>query len=151
MNAPDPHLLGPGLLPTPFTADEIRRATGNGKTIRLRIDLPDGSSIERINRFRETDAEGATLDQCTVLAPEQVSSKRVTWSELQAHAAFPAETTTVSIETIDLPMGALRCLRYDTEDGIFWFSVEHPGMPVRYQAMADGGVMRTTVLGFDYD
>ncbi|MBW8764304.1 MAG: hypothetical protein JF592_17290 [Microbacterium sp.] len=143
----DPHILGPGLLPTPFTAAEIRDATGRGKTIRIRIDLPDGTASSRYNRFSETDAEGATLERWSNDDRSDLSANRVTWLELQQHAAFDAETTSVSSETLSIPLGEVECLRYDTEDGTFWFSVAHPGMPVQYES---GGV-RTTVVGVEYD
>ncbi|MCS3442764.1 hypothetical protein [Microbacterium phyllosphaerae] len=150
MSATDPHILGPGLLPTPFTADEIREATGAGKTIRLRVEQPDGSTGERVNRFRETDAEGATLDRWAAETPEAVVSSRVTWAELQSHAAFPSDRTSVTTETLDTPLGSLTCQRYDTADEpgdpveSFWFSLAHPGMPIRYEVPIGDGVMRTT-------
>lgn len=143
----DPHILGPGLLPTPFTAAEIRDATGHGKTISIRIDLPDGTVSSRYNRFSETDAEGATLERWSNDDRSDLSGNRVTWLELQQHAAFDAETTSVSSETLSIPLDELECLRYDTEDGTFWFSVAHPGMPVQYES---GGV-RTTVVGVEHD
>lgn len=157
MNPSDPHVIGPGLLPTPFTAAEIRDATGTGKTIRLRVELPDGSAFERVNRFRETDAEGATLDRWNGESPGDVASGRVTWAELQSHAAFPADRTTLSTETIELPIGRVECLRYDTKDApdadteTFWFSTAHPGMPVRFDSPADGGMVRTTVVSVERD
>lgn len=142
----DPHVLGPGLLPTPFTADEIRDATGAGKTIRMRMDAPDGTVAYRLNRFREADAEGATLDRWAEDAPGEVVSNRVTWAELQGHAAFDADTTTVSTEVLGIPLGEVNCLRYDTEDGTFWFSLAHPGMPVQYESEG----LRTTVVSIEY-
>lgn len=143
----DPHILGPGLLPTPFTADEIREATGTGKTIRMRMDAADGSVAFRVNRFREVDADGATLDRWAEGTPAEVSSNRVTWAELQGHAAFDAETTSVSTEVLRIPLGEVNCLRYDTEDGVFWFSLAHPGMPVQYESEG----LRTTVISITYD
>jgi hypothetical protein len=147
MTTPDPHLLGPGLLPTPFTADEIRDATGRGTTIRLLLEGPDGPLGEHVNRFRETDAEGATLDRWAADDPKEVVSNRVTWAELQGHAAFDAATTSVSTVSLSSPLGELTCRRYDTDDGVFWFSIAHPGMPVQYES--DG--MRTTVLSVQPD
>lgn len=143
----DPHILGPGLLPTPFTAEEIRTATGRGKTIRIRIDLPDGSIATRVNRFSETDADGATLERWSLADRSDVSADRVTWLDLQRHAAFDTATTTVSTETLVLPLGELTCLRYETADGTFWFSPGHPGMPVRYES--DG--VSTTVESIEHD
>ncbi|MFB7249239.1 hypothetical protein [Microbacterium sp. NPDC056234] len=157
---PEAHVLGPGLLPTPFTAEEIRRATGGGKTIRIQIENPDGSRSLRVNRFRETDAEGATLDRWasgpTGIVEGEISSGRVTWTELQGHAAFPSDRTVLSSETLDLPIGRVDCLRYDVRDSAdaeptaFWFSVAHPGMPVRYETPVDGGIQRTTVIAIEW-
>lgn len=147
MTASDPHLLGPGLLPTPFTADEIRAATGDGTTLRIRVDRPDGSHVVRVNRFRETDAEGATLERWDEAAPGEVSASRVTWADLQGHAAFDAATTRVSSESLSIELGDVLCLRYDGPDGVFWFALAHPGMPVRYEV---GGV-RTTVIEVVHD
>jgi hypothetical protein len=147
MDTPDPHLLGPGLLPTPFTADEIREATGAGKTIRLLLEGPDGPLGEHVNRFHDTDAEGATLDRWNATDPKTVVSHRVTWLELQGHAAFDAETTSVSTVSLTSPLGDLTCRKYETGDGVFWFSIAHPGMPVQYES--DG--MRTTVLAIELD
>lgn len=143
----DPHLLGPGLLPTPFTAAEIRDATGTGKLIRLLLEGLDGPIGEHVNRFRDTDEEGATLDRWAVEDPSAVVSNRVTWAELQAHAAFDADTTSVSTVALSSPLGALTCRKYETGDGVFWFSIDHPGMPVQYES--DG--LRTTVLSIEQD
>ncbi|MFS0895068.1 hypothetical protein [Microbacterium sp. 179-I 3D3 NHS] len=145
MDSTDPHVLGPGLLPTPFTAEEIRAATGSGKLIRLLLEGPDGPLGEHVNRFRDTDAEGATLDRWAAADPRAVVSHRVTWAELQGHAAFDAGTTSVSTVSLSSPLGDLTCRRYDTHDGVFWFSIDHPGMPVQYES--DG--MRTIVLSME--
>jgi len=147
MSETDPHLLGPGLLPTPFTAAEIRDATGSGKVIHLLLEGPDGPLGEHVNRFRDTDEEGATLDRWAVEDPNAVVSNRVTWADLQGHAAFDAETTSVTTISLSSPLGELTCRKYDTDDGVFWFSIAHPGMPVQYES--DG--MRTTVLSIERD
>ncbi|WP_194421277.1 hypothetical protein [Microbacterium abyssi] len=140
---PDPHVLGPGLLPTPFTADQIRDAARGGKTIRMLVEEPDGSTRFRVNRFRDPDDEGAMLERWTSgptgIVEGEITSSRVTWRELQGHAAFPADLTTLSSETLKLPIGRVECLRYevresaDAEPDTFWFATAHPGMPVRYE------------------
>ncbi|MGW8482420.1 hypothetical protein ACWGJP_04735 [Microbacterium sp. NPDC055903] len=154
----DAHLLGPGLLPTPFTAGEIRGAARGGKTIRMLVEAPGEASLIRVNRFRDADDEGATLERW-VSGPDRVvdgavSRSRVTWRELQAHAAFDADRTVLSTQTLDLPIGRVECLKYEVhgEDArveTFWFSVMHPGMPVRYEVPVDGGVRRTTVIAIE--
>ena len=43
MTAEDPHVLGPGLAPTPFTADEIRQGCRPGRPVsnqKRRIAVP---------------------------------------------------------------------------------------------------------------
>lgn len=147
MSEPDPHQLGPGLLPTPFTAAEIRKATGTGLVIQLLLEGHDGPMGKHVNHFYNTDAEGATLDRWAVAAPKAIVKSRVTWAELQAHAAFDAGTTSMSTVSVTTPLGTLICHRYDTEDGVFWFSVDHPGMPVQFES--DG--LRTTVLSIERD
>ncbi|MFK4729736.1 hypothetical protein ROT00_08635 [Agromyces mediolanus] len=152
----DPRRLGPGLLPTPFTAAEIRAASGTGKTIRLLVEEPAGTSFERINRFVDCDAEGATLEQWRVAADGSIDGEldrgRVSWRELQEHAAFPEATTTVREETLELPFGPADCRRYevrrdaDSPAAVFWFALALPGMPARYELPVPGGVLRTTVL-----
>ncbi|GAA1509929.1 hypothetical protein BJ978_001169 [Agromyces terreus] len=162
--ARDPHVLGPGLLPTPFTADEIRAATGEGKTIVLLVEAPDGSRFERVNRFGDCDAEGATLEQWRLDAAGgidgEATSERVAWRELQEHASFPAESTRRTTVTIETPLGRIECLRYevgaaagesDADEPVatFWFSPEHPGMPVRYEIPTPAGTMRTTAIAIE--
>ena len=154
----DPHVLGPGLLPTPFTADEIRVACGSGRTMRLLVEEPDGERFQRISRFRDCDDEGATLERWRVAADGgvegEVSSGRITWHELQEHAAFPADRTTVSTETLELPIGRLQCLRYDTRVAeptdapvaTFWFARTHQGMPVYREEPTPAGVQRATMV-----
>lgn len=159
----DPHVLGPGLLPTPFTADEISRASGRGKLIRLLVELPDGERFERVNRFVDCDDEGAVLEQWRLDAAGDVDGPVergcVTWVELQEHAAFPAEHTTRSGVTLELVLDgeatALDCLLYEVRHGDdvqvtrFWFALAYPGMPVRYEVPTPTGVARTTVAAID--
>lgn len=158
---PDPHLLGPDLLPTPFTAAEIREASGRGKTIRLLVEGPGETRYERVNRFSECDEEGAVLARWRLDADGaidgEVSSDRVTWLELQWHAAFPADSTSLGDEIIELPIGRLACLRYETRDTpdapleTFWFAHDYPGMPVRYEVPTPEGLQRTTVIAVDVE
>lgn len=153
----DPHVLGDGLLPTPFTAEEIRQAAGDGLTVVLFVESPDGSRHERVNRFEQTDAEGATLRAWFTEAPDEAVTSRVTWRELQEHASFPRAHTTVTDEELALPFGRVRCRRYEIADApdapveTYWFSLEHPGMPVRYEVPLDGGMLRTTVRSIRRD
>jgi hypothetical protein len=150
----DPHVLEPGRAPTPFTADEIRHGCPAGRTIRLRVDVPGETSILRVNRFLDCDASGATMERTRLSldgdplgAPE---AARVTWRDLQDHASFPADRTTIESERIDTAIGELDCLRYTVRDGsteeVFWFARELPGMPIQYLTREAGDVVTTVAV-----
>lgn len=141
----DPRVLGPGLAPTPFTADEIRAASQAGRTIELLVEGDGEEPYRRYNRYLACDDEGATLERGR--PGGEIETRRVTWAELQSHAAFPAAMTTIEPETIDIPLGRLDCLRYTVRDGddvtVFWFATKYPGMPVRIR---ESGCTTTMVV-----
>jgi hypothetical protein len=155
----DPHVLAPGTAPTPFTAEEIRAGCPEGRTITLLVEPADGSPWRRVNRFVDTDPEGATLQRWR-LGPDgepegAVEGGRTTWLQLQAHASFPADAVTIERDTVELPIGVVEAVRYTVTDdeGVetFWFAKAFPGMPVRYESLgAGGGVDRTTMIGNDH-
>ena len=158
MTSDDPHVLAPGMAPTPFTAAEIRSGCPEGRTITLLVEPATGSPWRRVNRFVATDHVGATLERWRVGPdgqPEgEVAASRLTWLQLQGHASYPADVVTIAPDTVDLPMGSFDALRYTVEDddgvATFWFAPAFPGMPVRYESPADGsGIDRTTMIGND--
>jgi hypothetical protein len=115
----DPHLLRPDHRPTPFTADEIRLGCQPGRTIRMLVIQPGEEPVVRVTRFASGDAEGAeqehwqeTPDGARLTETER---RRSTWLGFQGHASFPADTTEIDEETIDIPAGRFECLRYTTE------------------------------------
>lgn len=149
---PDLHILGAGLAPTPFTADEIRAGCPEGRTIRLFLEPAGGDAVHRLNRFVGCDEEGATLERA-MLSPDgdvagPLEAERVTWLGLQRHASFPEGLTTIEPATVDLPIGTVDCLRYIVRDGedvdTFWFALAHPGMPVRYASAPQTVTMVST-------
>lgn len=150
----DPHLLGDGLLPTPFSAAEIRAGCPAGRTIRLLVEPVSGAPYERMNLFVDCDAEGATIESWVVGVdgePVDRSADRSTWLDLQRHASFPAATTRRTEETVDLPLGRLECLVYTRDSGArFVFAKGHAGMPARYELPdGAGGVEVTTMVADD--
>ncbi len=155
VDSSDPHILGPGLLPTPFTADEIRRGCPDGRLIRLLVEVDGQEPFHRTNRFVGGDAEGATIESQRLTLDGrplgEVDAARATWTQLQAHASFPAATTTRIAETIETPLGSNDCVRYTQTDGAtvstFWFAKAAPGMPIRYQAEESGRIVsRVTMI-----
>jgi hypothetical protein len=137
----DPRVLGAGLAPTPFTADEIRAGCPDGHWLLVRTERAGATSFHR-NGFEQGDPAGCVLTSVVTDASGRptgdVLRQRASWLDLQTHAAFPAERTTVVPERIRLAFGERDCLRYEVVDdggtSTFWFALEHPGMPVRYTA-----------------
>ena len=152
--AADPHVMAPGHAPTPFTADEIRRACPVGRTVRLLIEPADGPPVHRLSRFVRCDERGATVEVSGVGADGEPDGPpdvdEVLWLDLQRHASFPADRTAIESETIETPLGAQECRRYTVTGGatkqVFWFAVDLPGMPIRYLTEEDGGVVQTVTV-----
>lgn len=108
----------------------------------------------RTNRFVDCDADGATIERKRLDADGQptgpVDATRSTWAELQGHASFPADKTTIVADTLKLPSGVLDCLRYTVTDGsnvdTFWFARSAPGMPVKVVGREAGRVTSTVTM-----
>ena len=146
MTASDPHVLGPGLAPTPFTADEIRDGCRPGRQI-SREATANGRTTRSTSRYLSADDDGGDIETTAYADDGSVAEReveRVTWAELQGHAAFPAERTTIEQVRLDTPMGAADCLLYTvTADDVvrrFWFDTRRPGMPVRVETEEAGVV-----------
>ena len=144
----DPHVLKPGHAPTPFTADEIRDGCPQGRTIGLLIEPRDGDPYLTLNRFVTVDEEGAdyavesmTMDGEPIDDPIET---RTRWEEFQEHASFPEDQTEIGSETLETPIGTFKCKRYTVTDGptsdVYWFALDKPGMPVKVETMAPGGI-----------
>ena len=150
----DPHVLAPRQAPTPFTAAEIRARCAVGKTIRVLVEIDGEQPFERLTTYVECDDAGATIERST-LAPDgspvgDPEVDRVTWLDLQGHASFPADATTIVPERIATPLGEVDCLRYTVRDGasekVFWFATDLPGMPVRFLTRTGGKVGMTVTV-----
>jgi hypothetical protein len=150
----DPHLLDPDHLPTPFTADEIRAAAPDGYTVETVTEDADGTVTRQRTVFIDGDDEGTTMRAVAIdETGSPTGDERVgpaAWVDLQRHASFPAAATTRSRERIETPLGTLDCLCYEVQAGdatmVFWFSVDHPGMPVRYLRRVGSEITSTTTV-----
>lgn len=138
----DPHVIAPGLAPTPFTAAEIRDGCPPGRVVTVRARHGDGPARLEITRWVSCDDEGAVMEK-TVQDPRsegvtERESYRMAWRDLQAHAAFPKHRTEVTRDSIVTEAGAFECLRYRVEgengDSDYWFALELPGMPIKVQS-----------------
>jgi hypothetical protein len=148
----DPHQLEADHLPTPFTAAEIRDATLPGHTLRLRVEVQGQEPILRATRFVETDDQGA-VQEFRRFTPkgeplDEPVRRRSSWLDFQRHASFPAATTSVSEEPIELEFGRFDALHYMAVDGDrvehYWFARSLPGMPVKTEDW-EGGRLQSSM------
>jgi hypothetical protein len=154
MSEQDPRVLGEGMAPTPFTADEIRQGCPAGRVIMVATEQPGEAITHREIRFLEGDGDTATQRITPVDgdgAPVAESEIRTTsWKDLQAHACFPDDRTTITPVVIHTVLGTLDCLRYevrrDDARDTFWFATALPGMPVRFTRQRQGRVVTTTTV-----
>jgi hypothetical protein len=150
----DPHVIGAGLLPTPFTAEDIRRGCPAGRRILVRVEKEGARPEFWTSYFLRCDDEGADIESGEATADGEPLGKpvvaRSSWSELQRHAAFPADVSRVESRVLDSPFGPLECLVYSVGRGDttsrFWFARRYPGMPVRYEDVDGDRVVASTVM-----
>lgn len=136
--APDPHVLDPQHLPTPFSAEEIREASPDGRTQVVRVQPVGTTASTREIRYDEGGPEGAVQVRTPLGEDGEPSGEpvreAVSWADLQAHASFEAGRTVRERVRLEHPLGDLDCLRYTVRDGDavdhYWFDLSRPGMPV---------------------
>ncbi|MEN0065897.1 MAG: nuclear transport factor 2 family protein [Myxococcota bacterium] len=146
-----PHTIqatkGEAMLPTPFTAAQIREAMPVGAFFEHESQGPDDDAPQRTTwEVVKADEQGCTIAYGGEGAKQE---KAHTWEELRDHARFPAPFTTVTDERIDTALGPLDCRRYtvqspESEPGPtrhFWFCPAMPGAPVRMHTVQDDKVI----------
>lgn len=142
----DPRVLHPGHAPTPFTAEEIRQGCPPGRMVTARTEAAGEPDRVDVTLFVDSDEDGALLES-------NGHEHRVAWRELQGHASFPADATTISEDVVDIPLGRMECLSYrvvaDDVVSTFWFAKDRPGVPVLFVTESNGAVLSTTFVVAD--
>lgn len=152
----DDHVLAPGMVPTPFSAAEIREGCPTGRTVVMRVNDSDGIR-HRLSRFAGVTSEGTTYERADCddagVVVGEVTSVPLTWLDLQAHASFPEAVTVRDTVNLEFDLGTEECSRYTVsgEDGVmtFWFSKNRAGMPVKVTSQRGAQVLSTTVMVSD--
>lgn len=142
---PEANRLHPGHLPTPFSADQIRDASRVGRRIRIRTDAAGETTFREV-RYVATDADGATQQFIPTDADGNQAGppveRRSAWRDLQGHASFAADRTTVEETSHDLAWGTEPCWLFRVSDGEaetrYWFARRLPGMPVIVESWVRG-------------
>jgi hypothetical protein len=133
------------VLPAPFTWEQIRAATKNGRTYRYRVEIPGKPPKERVLTFTKIDENGAEI------FAGGDGPRRMGWAALQKDAEFPKDKSTTREETVKLPGGKFECIVYEVRgtDGEMWtyfFAKSLPGAPVLFYTEQDGRRTKTTTL-----
>ena len=131
--------------PAPFTAEQIRDATKNGRTYRYKVEMPSKPTREYSITFRKVDDGGAEI------FTGSDNSKRMGWLAMQQQSEFPKDKVTTRDEKLKTPAGKFECIVYEVEgdDGEVWtfyFAKKLPGAPVFFYAERNGKRLRTTTL-----
>jgi hypothetical protein len=155
----DPRVVETDHAPTPFTAAEIRTGCPEGRRVTVRNVDSNQQSSYSTTTFTECDEAGSVLVNQAIDEQgkpiRQPNRFRATWDELQSHASFPVERTTITTESITTPIGEHNCLRYDIDDGerirTLWFATSLPGLPIRTQEGEGAGArLSSELIGDDY-
>lgn len=152
---PDPDAA---FAPMPYTAAQIRAASGTGRTITFVIEAPDKPPSRKRIRFVASDDEHATLKSEILDADGKVVGEPemsiASWDELRHHAAYPKATTTIVDAVAETPGGSFKCRRYTviekTPEGdkrtIACFANELPGPPVEMSVEVGGALVMSMSL-----
>ena len=135
------------MLPTPFTAEQIRAEWAAGLRLTMRRWALTGERLERW-RVVAADAEGVEIEHATVDADGSVVgepvTRRSTWTELRDHASFSATVAARSRVTRSTALGELEGWLYAVtgpDAGMrseYFFADSLPGAPVQMTAWQDG-------------
>jgi hypothetical protein len=139
-SAPSVMSDGDAMLPTPFTAEQIRDEWVEGFRLTMRRWALNGERLERW-RVVTADADGVEIEIAVVDAEGVVAGEptigRSTWQELRDHASFPAAAATRSRVSRSTALGELEGWRYTVtgpEAGMtseLFFADSLPGAPVQ--------------------
>lgn len=143
---PESNRMAPDRAPTPFSAGEIANGCQPGRSSIYRI-VEEGSPAFEL-RWEFTGGDDLHAEFATHPHDEQgaplgaAATTRISWSELQAHASYPQEQTSITIETITVPAGTFECFKYRVTDGRIlteaWFPLDLPGPPALKVDTVDG-------------
>lgn len=125
----------------PFTAEQIRAATKEGRTYRFAMQQGE-QTLTVTMRFSEVTDAGATIERSVVDAAGNTvdqGKEQATWDVLVDHASYPADATEITETSIEVPAGRFDVMLYTikTEQegnpvvSRMYFARELPGAPVK--------------------
>jgi hypothetical protein len=144
--------------PFPYTPEQIRDATQVGRTYLFGIQEAGKDPLRSRMRFTSVSPERAVVESeildsaGNVVGPARTSTS--TWAELQAHATFPGQGTTITEEEVETPGGTFLCMKYHVVDPqpdgtvvtIAHFAKDLPGPPVKMHREKNGQHVMSMLL-----
>ena len=146
------------LAPVPFPPGELADNLAVGSTIKYRMAPAGQPPFYVTTEFVTVDDAGTTMrDVHTELDGTPRGEPRTTeatWRELESHAHFPRESTTIADDVVDVPAGRFEAYRYEITAAVdgaqtttrLWFGKELPGPPVKMVREVDGQVVLEMAL-----
>ena len=145
----------PAHLPTPYTADQLRRSLRVGSHTLSRIEREGAPTRIQRTTVVAADDHGCRLEAETWdegdFSSIQGAAFEASWSELRDHARFPAASAERSREVREFCGREWDCWRYtvrraDGGERSMWFPLESPGSPALFEQTADGRTVYREVL-----
>ena len=137
------------LAPFPFTPESIRAFNTPGTVITMEARNGGDRRIVTI-RWTDADEESGEFEETSVDAATSGLSRatiRRTWVELQHHASYPIDKTTIQPARLHTAAGEFDCQLYEVEtsEGVerYWFAKQAPGLPVRTEVELGGRLTRS--------
>lgn len=142
---PASNIMQEGHAPTPFSAEEIR-ATCTTSTIKYLVEMKGREDTYQITEFINISESGSYFNEITTDKNGKVQRRRrknyAEWTDLQEHASFPEENTTITTDKIKLKPGEFECFVYTVKTGDrltkLYFAKKLPGPPVYYEKFNKG-------------
>lgn len=138
----------PGLLPFPYTAEEIRLGNPPGTVLVHRLERAGSPTVLRETHFVADDGTTAGMREVVRQDGDVIreSAGEATWVELRDHASFPADAAVRAEASCEVPAGRFDCWLYtvagdDGSESRFWFARSRPGPPVLYEVEQGGEVV----------
>ena len=106
---PEANRMRPDSVPTPFSAEEIRKGCPNGRINTFRIENPGKDPHLNYQRFHDGTKDAANVESYRTTREGKLIGKKAShewpWKSLQAHASSPKATTTITEGKIETPAG----------------------------------------------
>jgi hypothetical protein len=145
--------------PYPYTVAEIRAGCPAGRVLEYRVEIAGAPPTVERWTFTPTVNDSVDIMTTTFDADGKQTGEPTTendkWTALHEHARFPRDATTISSESITLPIGTLDVQRYDVKqkgaDGAetvktVWFARSLPGPPVKIEVTKAGKPAMTMTM-----